>query len=58
MGDEVLVKMHKKDAWKVGKIEDKTGPYAFHVVLANGQVVGCHVDQLRRYRTIEIETPE
>ena len=52
------MKMHKKDAWKVGKIEDKTGPYAFHVVLANGQVVGCHVDQLRRYRTIEIETPE
>ena len=48
MGDEVLVKMHKKDAWKVGKIEDKTGPYSFRVVLANGQVVRCHVDQLRR----------
>ena len=50
--------MHKKNAWKVGKIKDKTGPYSFRVELANGQVVRCHVDQLRRNRTIEIETPE
>ena len=50
--------MHKKNAWKVGKIKDKTGPYSFRVELANGQVVRCHVDQLRRNWTIEIETPE
>ena len=55
---EVLVKMHKKDAWKVGKIEDKTGPCSLRVVLANGQVIRCHVDHLRRNRTAEIETPK
>ena len=27
VGDEVLVKMHKRYAWKVSNIEDKTGPY-------------------------------
>ena len=58
VADEVLVKMHKKDGWKVGKIKDKTGPYSFRVELVNGQVVRCHVDQLRRNRTIEIEMPE
>ena len=52
MADEVLVKMHKKDAWKVGKIKDKTGPYSFHVELANGQVVRCHVNQLKRNQRI------
>ena len=55
VGDEVLVKMHKKDAWKAGKIEDD---YSFRVVLANGQAVHCYVDQLRRNQTTEIETPE
>ena len=47
VGDEVLVKMHKKDARKVVKIEHKTGPYSFCVVLANGQVVCCHMIQWR-----------
>ena len=28
------------------------------MVLANGQVVHCHVDHLRRNRTAEIETPK
>ena len=52
MGDEVLVKMHKM----LGKLA--TAPYSFRVGLANGQVVRCHIDQLRRNRITEIEMPE
>ena len=47
-GEEVLIRMHRQDQWKSGKVVERSGPLSYRVELSDGPLRKCHVDQMRK----------
>ena len=52
-GDKVFVQnYHQGELWLPGVVQDQAGPVSFRVRMNNGQLLRCHLDQVRT-RTVD-----
>ncbi len=45
-GENVFVKMHRRDDWKPGNIVKRVAPPSFRIDIGNGRIRQCHVNQI------------